>query len=365
MNGIREIDDGSWVRRHEGRIVYTDTDEHVALILRTLGIDEAAWTATLDRYADSVDATGPVSDRLDALAEAFRPASPHTHAVPVGGPWECPACAAKGGHPTLARRCADGQPPLVYGACARCGHGHLLAGAAPSTIYEGDGYFQRRGADGVGYDDYRTEQEYRQAKGARLLEWIEQVAGLRSHAPSLLEVGSGFGFTLGAAVARGWRAAGVDINPAAARGARALYGLETVTATLGEALERGAIERRAWDIVLYQFVLEHLSKPEVELHHAAEAVAPGGYLALVVPSMATFEIDVFGASYRSLRADHRHLFSVPSMRSYLAAEPFVEVTHRTTCSLHLLRGFLEPRELDGLYANDRGPDLVFLARRKF
>jgi SAM-dependent methyltransferase len=364
MSDAREIHDGKWVRMQSGRSVYSDTDEHVALIIRTLGIDEAGWSGTLDRYAKTVDATGRLAERLDALAEAFRPASPHAAPVPHGPVSNCPACAAKEVRPTVARRCGEGQPPLVYGACTRCGHGSLLAGGAPSTIYESDAYFQRRDVDGAGYDHYREEQEYRQAKGARLLDWIEQAANLPSRAPSLLEVGSGFGFTLAAAVARGWRAKGVDVNAAAARGARAFYGLETVTATLGGALEEGAIERGAWDIVLYQYVLEHLSQPDVELHCAAKAVAPGGYLALVVPNMSTFEIDVFGASYRSLRADHRHLFSVPSMRSYLAAESFLEVAHRTTCSVHLLRGFLEPRELDGLYANDRGPDLVFLARRK-
>jgi hypothetical protein len=79
--------------------------------------------------------------------------------------------------------------------------------------------------------------------------------------------------------------------------------------------------------------------------------------------MATFELDVFGASYRSLRADHLHLFSMPSVRRYLEAERWVEVAHETTCSLHLLRGFLEPSALAALYEMDRGPDLVFLARR--
>jgi SAM-dependent methyltransferase len=196
-----------------------------------------------------------------------------------------------------------------------------------------------------------------------LLEWIEQEASIGSKAPSVLEVGSGFGFTLGAAMARGWRTAAVDINPAAARGARALYGIETVTATLGEALDAGTIERGAWDVVLYQFVLEHLAEPEVELRHAAEVIAPGGHLAVVVPNMSTFELDVFGASYRSLRADHRHLFSLASLRSYLASQGFGDVAHRTTCSLHLVRGFLDARELDDLYANDRGPDLFLLARR--
>jgi len=363
MTGTAEAQPNRWVRVRNGRTLYRDTDEHVALILRTLGIDEMAWTATLDRYADKARATDSVDDRLRALALAFHPASPHTLPVPAAAATRCPACAVSEMRPIVARRCGDGRPPLVYGACSRCGHGYLLAGAAPSTAYEGDAYFRQRGGDGVGYDDYGSDRDYRQAKGARLLEWIEQEANIGSKAPSVLEVGSGFGFTLGAAMARGWRTAAVDINPAAARGARALYGIETVTATLGEALDAGTIERGAWDVVLYQFVLEHLAEPEVELRHAAEVIAPGGHLAVVVPNMSTFELDVFGASYRSLRADHRHLFSLASLRSYLASQGFGDVAHRTTCSLHLVRGFLDARELDDLYANDRGPDLYLLAQR--
>jgi SAM-dependent methyltransferase len=363
MNESADARGDRWVRVRNGRTLYRDTDAHVALILRTLGIDEAAWTATLDRYADTAGATGSVDDRLRALALAFHPASPHALPVPAAAAAPCPACALPAMRPIVARRCGDDRPPLVYGECPRCGHGYLLAGAAPTTAYEGDAYFRQRGDDGVGYNDYGGDREYRQAKGARLLEWIEQGASICAKAPAVLEVGSGFGFTLGAAMARGWRTAGVDINPAAARGARALYGIETVTATLGEALEAGVIARGAWDVVLYQFVLEHLAEPEVELRHAAKVIAPGGHLAVVVPNMSTFELDVFGASYRSLRADHRHLFSLASLRSYLASQGFVDVAHRTTCSLHLVRGFLDARELDDLYANDRGPDLFLLARR--
>jgi SAM-dependent methyltransferase len=352
-----------WSRYRDGRLVYHDTDDHVALILRTLGIDEAAWTATLDRYADRLGATPSVTERLAAITEAFRPASPRAAPMPASAPSACPACAKNEMRPLLARGGIEGRPLLVYGACAHCRHGLLLAGAAPSTIYENGDYYERRCLDGVGYDGYREEQEYRQAKGARLLDWIERATDLRSMTPSLLEVGSGFGFTLEAAKARGWRTTGIDINPAAARVTKKLYGLHTIVGTLGGALASGAIARGGWDLVLYQFVLEHLYGPEVELHHAAQAVAPGGHLALVVPNMSTFEVDVFGAAYRSFRADHLHLFSVRSLGSYLATAGFTEVAHRTTCSLHLLRGFLEPKELDDLYDRDRGPDLVFLARR--
>jgi SAM-dependent methyltransferase len=364
VNGECAVLDDRWVRARGGRILHADTAEHVGLITRTLRIDEATWAAVLDRYAERIDSSATTLDRLTAFAHAFRAASPPAVALPSLAELVCSACRAGGVRATLARRSGGGRPPMVYGVCGKCGHGHLLGGAAPSSVYESDGYFQKRGADGVGYDAYEAEQTYREAKGARLLEWITRTAPLCSKTPSLLEVGSGFGFTLGAAAARGWRTIGVDVNPAAASATRRLYGVKTVTATLETALRTGAVAKRAWDVVLYQFVLEHLSDPEIELRHAAEAVAPGGYVVFVVPSMSTFEVDVFGASYRSLRADHRHLFSVASARAYLSAAGLTHVAHETTCSLHLLRGFLEPSALADLYAADRGPDLLVLAQRR-
>jgi SAM-dependent methyltransferase len=264
--------------------------------------------------------------------------------------------------PFIARRSAAQSSPIVYGKCAACGHGYLLAGASPKAIYESDAYFRKRGLDGAGYDAYETERSYRETKGASLLAWLEQVCGLPSTSPSLLEVGSGFGFTRRAFANRGFRTAGVDINPFAARAAEELYGFQTVTGALGAALDTGAIPRRAWDIVLYQFVLEHIADPALELRRAAEAVAPGGYVVVVAPSMSTFEIEVFGAAYRSLRADHFHLFSLASARAYAHAAELTEVAHKTSCSLHLLRGFVEPGDLDELYASNRGPDLFFVSR---
>ena len=74
--------------------------------------------------------------------------------------------------------------------------------------------------------------------------------------------------------------------------------------------------------------------------------------------MSTFELDVFGAAYRSLRADHFHLFSLTSARAYANAAQLAEVAHKTTCSLHLLKGFLEPADLEELYACDLGPESV-------
>ncbi len=349
-----------WTRRSGGHVVYSDTEDHAALVMRTLAIDEATWTTTLDRYAERVQPGARVGERLAALAEAFARATDRTTTVPDAGARRCSVCDVGQVTAFLARRAT--AEPFVYGRCDACGHAPLVSGAASTRVYEHDTYFEQRDDDGVGYESYGAEQRYREAKAARLLGWIERAAALDPNRPSLLEVGSGFGFTRRAASERGWITQGVDVSPAAARWANRLYGLDTVTSRLGDALDRGLVEPHAWDLVLYQFVLEHIEDPVVELRRAVQAARPGGLVAFVVPSASAFEIEVFGACYRSVRRDHLHLFSVASARACAAAAGLTEVAHESTCSVHLLRGFLEPGELDELYRNDQGPDLTFLGR---
>ncbi len=230
-------------------------------------------------------------------------------------------------------------------------------------MYERSIYYQERDDGGVGYDAYELERAYREAKGRRLVEWISS----RSERPprSLLEVGSGFGFTLSAARSMGLVTCGIDVNPYAAAAAERLYGFDTFVGTLGEARARAELRlsSESWDVVLYQFVLEHLADPAQELREVAALVAPGASLCVVVPSMSAVEVEVFGASYRSFRSDHLHLFSRRSIERYLASAGFALVAAKTTCSLHLFRGFLTAQEMEALYAEECGPDWYVLARR--
>ncbi|HEX2875511.1 MAG TPA: class I SAM-dependent methyltransferase [Polyangiaceae bacterium] len=349
-----------WTRQSRGHRVYSDDEQHVQLILRTLGIDEERWSATLDRYVDLVPSDAGVDARLAALARAFRDAGPTPTTLPDLANVSCVACGANAVTAVVAKPASP--TPLVYGRCGSCGHGQRLTGPNVDDVYQNADYYRLRSPDGTGYAAYADERQYREAKGARLLDFLEQRLG--SKPQSLLEVGSGFGYTLAAAAQRGWRTLGVDVNPAAARAARAIYGFETLTATLEQALSERRVTEGDWDVVLYGFVLEHLESPSAELRAARRALAPGGCLALVVPNMEACELDVFGSAYRSLRSDHLHLFSARSLRLLLTACGLDVVQLNSHCNLHLFRGFLEPAELEALYRAGRGPDLTILARSR-
>jgi hypothetical protein len=84
----------------------------------------------------------------------------------------------------------------------------------------------------------------------------------------------------------------------------------------------------------------------------------------VVPSADAAEAEVLGASYRSLRADHLHLFSRRSAELLLRAAGLAPAAAATACNLHLLLGVLSAEELArDVYRAGRGPDLTIVARK--
>lgn len=329
-------------------------DEHRALVTRTLGISEATYAAVCAAFAESLDPAATTEARIERLASIYARHDPHRAPIRPFEVSDCPLCH---GHlrPIVSRLTDDPGRDLVYGLCPDCGYAALLAGAAPPSIYA-DGYHRSRRSDGAGYASYAEEAAYRVAKGARLLASL--LRNDRVLRGPLLEVGSGYGFTRVAAAQMGWSTTGVDVSDEAATEAERLHGLETFTGTLAEAFEQGVVRERHHVLVLYQFVLEHLTAPVDELRMARRALAEGGAVVVVVPSSRAAELKAFGASYRSLRADHLHLFSPDSLALVARGAGLRVRSMRSECSLHLLADFLSREQLAGVYDSLAGPDLV-------
>ena len=324
----------------EGLRRFEDDDEHVALVTRTLRLEPSAWRQVVARWCDAGSAGAPESRRLDDLTNALqRPPSSLSLTRP------CLVCGA-------TASCCDDDGVLRWLRCETCGHGALLDGTAPR--YDA-AYYATRTPTGVGYDAYLAEREYREGKGRTL---VDELIHRHGGAPrTMLEVGSGFGFTRAAAQRLGLTTTGVDVNPAAADGALSLYGFETAVGTAN-----GLDPSHRFDLVLYQFVLEHIADVRAELKTARQLSRDGGLVCFVVPSMDATERRVFGSRYRSYRADHLHVFSRASVTRLLLEAGFVDVQLRSLCNLHLLRPFLSNAELEALYARGEGPDLIVTAR---
>jgi 2-polyprenyl-3-methyl-5-hydroxy-6-metoxy-1,4-benzoquinol methylase len=110
---------------------------------------------------------------------------------------------------------------------------------------------------------------------------LPDVLGTRGGgAERCLEVGPGRGVTLGQLHRLGWDAVGLDIDPAAARTARAVSGCEVRVGRLsGVDFAPGS-----FDMVYMNHVLEHLPDTRPSLRRCHELLAPGGRLVLVFPN---------------------------------------------------------------------------------
>jgi SAM-dependent methyltransferase len=352
---------------------------HGELVARTLRITPDTWRAVLEEYRASVPlpiGTETPDDEirrcLGALGPIYRRHDPRDVPLPASVPGAvCPACRQSG-----AEAAVGISARLLYGRCPGCGHGIRLGdGAAWSESevrrrHAGADYFRQRDDEGAGYDGYDRDAAYREAKGARLVERLRELPPPEIR--TLLEVGSGYGYTRVAAERAGIRTGGVDLNGEACREAAGRYGLRTFQGTLAEALASDppvsphvdpGFDPGAWDAVLYQFVLEHVVDPARELTVARQALRAEGWLVLSVPSMDAAEIEVFGAAYRSFRGDHLHLFTRASLGAILAAAGFRLHLVESGCNIHLFGDVLSPPALAWLYESGRGPDLFAVARR--
>jgi SAM-dependent methyltransferase len=339
---------------------------------RTLRITPDTWTSVLAEYralvtppAGSETPDEEIRRCLAALGPIYRRHDRRGVPVPASVPGAvCPGCRSADARPAVGV-----SDRLLYGRCPRCGHGLRLGAdlawdeAEVRRRHAGADYFRKRDGEGAGYDGYDREAAYREAKGARLIERLRALSAPEIR--TLLEVGSGYGYTRAAAERAGVRTAGVDLNGEACREAAARYGLATFQGTLAEALAGGPphVAPGAWDAVLYQFVLEHVVDPVHELTVARRALRPGGWLVLSVPNMDAAEVDVFGPAYRSFRGDHLHLFTRASLEAMLAEAGFALHLCESGCNIHLFGDLLSPSALARLYQSGRGPDLFAVAAR--
>ena len=341
--------------------MHQDTPEHLALVLRILGITEKTWRCVIERFAATWTPNCRDLDlRAELLGHAYSACSAINTKPDAAESASCTVCKAGNVSPAFARNVGTGLARLQYGCCSGCGHGLLLSQPVAPPVYQQPNYYSERRPDGVGYDAYEEERTYREEKAGRLFDRVCQATGIC--AGRLLEVGSGMGFTRKAAEDRGFFTDGVDLNPYAAERAHALYGMNTFTGTLTEARQSGVV-RQDYDLVLYQFLLEHLKDPAAELREIACILAPGRRLILTIPSMDALELKVFGGSYRSFRSDHWHIFSRHSIDLLLRDAGFRVVHLKTECSAHLLAGFYSRAELQAVYDSGRGPDMFVIAER--
>jgi SAM-dependent methyltransferase len=148
--------------------------------------------------------------------------------------------------------------------------------------YYGDGYFGE------------TAEPDLQAMVAAEAQFGGLMRRLGRTVGRLLDYGAGAGALVAAASRLGWEAAAVEPVASFRDRIRALAPAALVCADLDEV--RHACGDTRFDVVNMTNVLEHLPDPVAVLRDIRTIMKPDGDLVVAVPSIATWEFPVFGAS---------------------------------------------------------------------
>ena len=180
----------------------------------------------------------------------------------------------------------------------------VCASAGPfRAIFSRDGYTLVRCDCGLVFQDpqpdpevlretYYHDEDFTEALFGNLREITlrnarQKVEHLRSAGAlkpglKLLDVGASSGAWLETSQEQGLQGIGVELGEATAARARA-RGLDVRTGTLEQALP--GLEGKAFDLITFWDVLEHLPDPRDELRLARRLLAPGGKIAATLPNI--------------------------------------------------------------------------------
>jgi 2-polyprenyl-3-methyl-5-hydroxy-6-metoxy-1,4-benzoquinol methylase len=118
-------------------------------------------------------------------------------------------------------------------------------------------------------------QDQAETEIARLERWLARFDSHRQGG-RLLEIGSGQGMLLQAAMRRGWEVEGNEISPLAAEGVQRISGAEIHVGPI-ESID---LPCRRYDLIICDNVFEHLARPLEVLRKLRRALRPSGVLFL-------------------------------------------------------------------------------------
>lgn len=175
----------------------------------------------------------------------------------------------------------------------------------PPSVEAGAGYFDR---------------EYFELHGGkrRYLDYlIERLRGAGVTSGDVLDVGSGYGFFVGALAAAGYRPVGAELSPFAAGEARRRGVRWQVVATADSPLP---FRDRSFDAVTMLDVIEHVAAWEEALAECARVLRPGGRLLVITLNRFSALRLLMGRRWSWYQdPTHVHMFSLATLRRGFAA----------------------------------------------
>jgi hypothetical protein len=204
---------------------------------------------------------------------------------------------------------ADGPYRRELRRCGRCGHFRSIGGPDLERFYQGSYVDATYGDDGlrrafervVSLDAAESDNV---GRVERILAFMADrpVGG----PPTLLDVGAGLGVFPHAMKRRGWRCTALDPDARACAHARTVVGVEAI-----EADFMACEDRRRFDLVTFNKVLEHVVDPVAMLARAREFTGSGGLVYVELPDGEAAFAD--GPGREEFFIEHHHAFSMASM----------------------------------------------------
>ncbi len=293
---------------------------------------------------------------------------------------QCPVCGAEerrvlyAGLRDRAFRTAPGRWTLMR--CQRCRSAYLDPRPTPGTIELAYRSYYTHGApagpppvgglrEALANDYRRARWGYAQGRaipGGRLIPRVAPSRGALvareiRHLPAtpggrLLDVGCGSGAFLAQMEALGWRAEGIDPDPAAVAGAREA-GLSVTQGTLTDL--DPAEKTCGFDAVTLSHVIEHLHDPAENLRRIKLLLRPGGLLWIATPNLEALGLRRFGRDWLGLDPPrHLVLFTRSSLEMLLRSTGF-EPAPPPPASPHALQMFNQSAAIGEGRLPDEGP----------
>lgn len=202
--------------------------------------------------------------------------------------------------------------------CPRCGLGWWnWPPFEPAARYDRD-YFQSTNVT-RGYDDYASLEAGLRRTAHTRLALIRRLIGGGTER-RLLDIGCGTGVFLDAARRNGWSVRGIEVSKYAAAEARR-RGLPVFCAPLDEV----PLQAAAFDCVTLWDVIEHVPDPLNVLCRAAQALRPGGVLALSTGDITSLCARLSGSRW--------HLFNLPEHLFFFTPACLRAMLQRAGCRL--------------------------------